>query len=78
MKFITKKFWKATSERVISSIAGGALAVIGAGQFGVLDADWQTIGSIALGAGVVSLLKAFAAQSTTKTGPGFTNAEKLN
>ncbi|WP_437582740.1 holin [Paramicrobacterium sp. CJ85] len=78
MKFATRKFWKATAERVISSIAGGALAVIGAGQFGVLDADWQTIGSIALGSGVVSLLKAFAAQGATGTGPGLTNAEKLD
>lgn len=73
-----KQFWKATTERVISSVAGGALAVIGADQFGVLNADWVGIGSVALGAGVVSLLKAVAAQGATKTGPGLTNAETLN
>lgn len=57
----TRKFWSDTSERVVASVAGGALSVIGAGAFGVLDADWQTIASVALGTGVVSLLKALVA-----------------
>ena len=57
----TRKFWKATAERSIASVAGGALSVIGADAFGVLDADWVGIASVALGAGVVSVLKALAA-----------------
>lgn len=64
-KVWTTQFWKDTSERVISSVAGGALSVIGADQFGVLEADWTLIGSVALGTGVVSLLKAFTAGAST-------------
>ena len=56
----TLVFWKATFERIIASIAGGALAIIGADTFGVVQADWLGIASVALGAGVVSLLKALA------------------
>lgn len=56
----TLPFWKATAERVVASIAAGALASIGANTFGVVEADWLGITSVALGAGVVSLLKALA------------------
>jgi hypothetical protein len=56
----SKAFWKATTERVIASIAGGALGAIGAETFGVVEADWLGIASVAAGAGVVSLLKALA------------------
>ena len=56
----SKAFWKATAERVVASVAGGALSVIGADTFGALDADWVGIASVAAGAGVVSLLKALA------------------
>lgn len=57
----TAAFWADTAERVIASAAGGALAAIGADAFGVLDADWATIGSLAAGTAVVSLLKAVVA-----------------
>ena len=77
MTIWTAAFWQATAERVISSIAGGALAVIGADVFGVVHADWAGIASVAAGAGVVSLLKALAANATTGNGPSMTNAEKL-
>lgn len=56
----SKAFWKATTERVVASTAGGALAAIGADAFGVVEADWLGIASLGLGAGVVSLLKALA------------------
>lgn len=71
----TKAFWNATSERVVSSIAGGALGVLGAGAVGVLDVDWQNVASVALGAGVVSLLKALAASGVNGDGPSLTGAE---
>ena len=71
---LTLAFWKATAERVIASVAGGALAVIGADQFGVVQADWQGIASVALGAGVVSLLKALAFGASDGN-PSATNAE---
>ena len=57
----TKAFWKATAERTVASIAGGALSVIGADVFGAVEADWVGIASVALGAGVVAVLKALAA-----------------
>jgi hypothetical protein len=56
----TRAFWKATAERTVASVAGGALSVIGADVFGVVEADWQGIASVALGAGVVAVLKALA------------------
>lgn len=67
-------FWKAAAERTIASIAGGALSVIGAGSFGVVDADWPAIASIAAGAGVVSLLKALTAGARDGN-PSVGNAE---
>lgn len=73
----SKPFWKATTERVVASVAGGALGVIGAGAFGVVEADWLAIASIGAGAGVVSLLKALA--SGYKDGnPSATNAEVIH
>lgn len=56
----TLAFWRATAERAVASVAGGALSVIGADAFGVVEADWQGIASVALGAGVVAVLKALA------------------
>jgi hypothetical protein len=70
----TLAFWKAAFERIVASIAGAALAVIGADAFGVLQADWQGIASVALGAGVVALLKALAAGAKDGN-PSLTNAE---
>ena len=71
----SKAFWSATAERVVSSIAGGALGVLGAGAVGALDVDWQNVASVAVGAGVVSLLKALAASSVNGDGPSLTGAE---
>lgn len=53
----TKKFWMDLSERVISSAAGGALAIL----LATGSHDWKTV---AMGAGVaalVSLLKGLVA-----------------
>lgn len=70
----TLAFWKGTLERIVASIAGGALGAIQAEAFGVIEADWQGILSVALGAGVVSLLKALAAGARDGN-PSLTNAE---
>ncbi len=56
----SKQFWKATAERAVASVAGGALSVISTDVFGVVEADWQGIASVALCAGVVAVLKALA------------------
>ncbi|MGN6413775.1 holin [Flexivirga sp.] len=71
----SKAFWEATGERVVSSVAGGALGVLGAGAVGALDVDWQNVASVAVGAGIVSLLKALAASSVNGDGPSLTRAE---
>lgn len=71
----SKAFWEATSERVVSSVAGGALGVLGAGAVGALNVDWQNVASVALGAGIVSLLKALAASQVNGAGPSLTGAE---
>ena len=70
----TLNFWKATLERIVASIAGGALGAIGAETFGVIQADWAGIVSVALGAGVVALLKALAVGARDGN-PSATNAE---
>lgn len=72
----TKAFWRATAERVVASVAGGALAAIGSDAFGVVEADWQGIASVALGAGVVALLKALAV-GYKDGNPSATNAETV-
>lgn len=73
-----KAFWLATSERVIASIAGGALSAIGTDAFDILEMDAQAVTSIALGAGLVSLLKALAAGQIGDRGPSLGSVEALN
>lgn len=58
----TAAFWKATAERVVASIAGGALSAIGTDWVDLYEMDARAVTSIALGAGLVSLLKALAGE----------------
>jgi len=67
MSIWSRGFWKATTERVVASIAGGALAVMGNELFNVLELDVAQTAGVALGAGLVSLLKALAAGATNGT-----------
>jgi len=75
---LTLAFWRATLERVISSIAGGALAALGSDALGVFDVDFGKVASVALLAGLVSLLKALIVGKATDGGPSLGNAETLN
>ena len=70
----TLGFWKGTAERVISSTAGGALAVLGTDLFNVADLDGRAVVGVALGAGLVSLLKAIATGAANGT-PSVASAE---
>ena len=70
----TLGFWKGTAERVISSTAGGALAVLGTDLFNVADLDGRAVVGVALGAGLVSLLKAVASGAANGT-PSIASAE---
>lgn len=53
-------FWLQTLERALKTIAQSAVATIGADAFDVVNLDWAGVGSIALGAGVVSVLTSVA------------------
>jgi len=52
----TLAFLKGASERAIKTFAQSVVALIGAGQLGVLDVDWVNVLSIAGLAAVASLL----------------------
>jgi hypothetical protein len=52
----TAYFWKSTLERALKSFAQALVAVVGAGQVGVLDVAWPTALSTAATAGILSVL----------------------
>ena len=56
MFVFTKEFWSYAGERAIKTVAQAALAVIGTGAVGILAVDWQGVVSVAVMAGVVSVL----------------------
>lgn len=62
-RLLNGAFWGDAIERAISSGAASALATFGAGQIGLLDADWALAGSLAGMAAVLSLLKSIVAGS---------------
>lgn len=72
------KFWKATAERVISSFAGGVIAFWATGEgMNLFEVSFQDSLGVGLGAAAVSLLKALAAPSLTKTpGPSLIKSEQ--
>lgn len=57
----TRLFWRDLLERSLSTAAQSALLVIGADQFNVLDANWQTLGGFAAGGFALAALKGIAA-----------------
>lgn len=57
----TKKFWIDALERAASTAAQAAIAMIGMDQFNAIQADWKAIAGTALGAAILSILKAMAA-----------------
>lgn len=63
-KWMTGTYWSDTIERAVRTAAQAALGVVGAGQLGLLDVAWPTVGSVAGLAAVVSLLTSFAAGGT--------------
>ena len=56
----TAYFWKSTLERALKSFAQSLLAVVGAGQVGVLEIAWPAALSTAATAGVLSVLTSVA------------------
>lgn len=72
-KWATGSFWSDTVERAVRTAAQAALGIVGAGQLGLLDVEWSTVGSVSGLAAVVSVLMSFAAGGTgDATTAGFT------
>jgi hypothetical protein len=66
-------FWKATAERALSTVAQAALALLASdGVFNVFgnDVDLSAYIAVAGSAGILSILKALAANALPFTGPG--------
>lgn len=51
-----KTFFKDMAERAIKTTAQAAIGALGAGATGLIGVDWINVGSIALFAGLVSIL----------------------
>ena len=81
MSIWTGKFWKATTERAVSTAAQAALAGIGTDLVGVLDMDAVGLLSLAGGGAVLSILKSIAATAATgspSAGGGETLGPRVN
>ena len=53
------KWWEAAGTRAIKTIAQTALSLLTVGQ-AFLEIDWKVVGSVALVAGIISLLTSLA------------------
>lgn len=77
----TRKFWKATGERVVrgAAVAVGAAFFAGDVVFDALNLNtWAEVGSVAIGGAFCSLVLAIAgAQFGSGDGPSFSDAERL-
>lgn len=52
----TKEFWTYAGERAIKTVAQSAIAFLGTGSVGLFTIDWFSLGSVSLGAGLLSIL----------------------
>ncbi|MFI6819286.1 holin [Nonomuraea sp. NPDC050328] len=73
-RLLTGQFWGDAAERMVRAGASAAVATVGTGAVGIADIAWPTVGSVAAGAAVVSLLLSLIAGTTTSdpTTAGFT------
>ena len=60
---MTAAFWKLAGERAIKTVAQSALAFIGSGTVGLFELNWPNLLSVALGAGLLSILTSVAIPS---------------
>lgn len=83
----TLVFWKATLERALAGAASAVLTVLTVGGVAGSDGnapinafllDYRVLAGVFCGALLVQVLVALTAQSVSKNGPGFGNAEVLN
>ena len=57
----TKSFWIDAAERTIRTIAQSLLALMGTDALGIVGLDWMQMFSVAIGAGLMSLLTSIVA-----------------
>lgn len=75
---LTRAFWKATTERALSTGAQAALLAWGGGTLPDVSLPWWTIPAFFAGGVGLAVLKCMAASTTSPTGtPSFTDAERL-
>lgn len=56
----TRTFWTGALERALKTAGQVAVVSLGAGQMNVFHADWRTVGGVALGGAVLSVLTSLA------------------
>jgi hypothetical protein len=64
----TRKFWEDAGERTIRTIAQSLLALMGTDALGIVGLDWMQMGSVAIGAGLMSLLTSIVASGVGDKG----------
>jgi len=57
----TKVFWTDAGERTIRTVAQSLLALMGTDALGIVGLDWMQMISVAIGAGLMSLLTSIVA-----------------
>lgn len=57
---MNKRWWKCAGIRAIKTIAQSAVGMLGTSAVGILDVNWISVLSVAMMAGVVSLLTSIA------------------
>lgn len=66
-------FWKAATERAVSTFAQSLVALLGADGLGLLDVDWGDTLSAAGLALILAYAKAVAANNVGPNGPSLAN-----
>jgi hypothetical protein len=67
----SKAFWKAAFERMVRAAISAVIGVLGGTVLDVFNADWKTLGSVAIGAALTSLLMSLLSTGFTGS-PGLT------
>jgi len=62
----SRAFWIDLGDRAVSTAAQSVVATLGAGALGILDVDFQTVGSVAALATLLAAAKAFGVRALVK------------
>jgi len=77
----TAAFWKAAGERAIRTVAQVVLGFVGAVPVvldrNLFDFNWNVVASVAVVAGIVSVLTSIVTTGVGTNGPSMTSAEHL-